>query len=264
MASVTVLSGVQARQIVADISTRLQTEAFLSIPPAPPAILEQLMNCHLLFEGEDRRVFVFSPIISGIFCRAGSGPHVCRFSVVVVSLVGLVGPVQLAIEELCRQERNPEAANFVVRLASVDLEAACRAIGTNPTIWSHLQTEIRAMIFDLAKIKNVNAQWLASRCAAATGQPEFARLVFGGLAGHPLGSGSCFVGLPVESVFASLGPAFAERLIACKEDAFRLHVLRQLAESGTRDGCCWLRIWLFPISARRFVSWLFTSYLRPG
>lgn len=60
--------------------------------------------------------------------------------------------------------------------------------------------------------------------------------VFGGLDGHPPGSESCFAGLPIESVFSSLGPAFAERLMACKEDSFRLRVLRLLSENGTRDG----------------------------
>jgi len=66
----------------------------------------------LLFEGEDPSSVRFLTNYFRNILPRWIGPHVCRFSVVVVSLVGLVGPVQLAIEELCRQERNPEAAKF--------------------------------------------------------------------------------------------------------------------------------------------------------
>jgi len=235
-ASQTVLSAAQARQIVMGISSQLQTEGYLSAPPPPPAILKQLTNCHLLFEEDAPASIRFShQLFQEYFAALDLATTFADFPSSSFRSWAWAVPIQLAVEELCRQERNHEAAKFVVGLATADLEAACRAIGTNPTIWPHLQNEISAKIFDLAKI-NVNAQWLASRCAAATGRPEFADMVFGGLAGHPPGSESCFVGLPVESVFAALGPSFAARLLVCKEDAFRLYVLRQLAESGTRDG----------------------------
>jgi len=53
-------------------------------------------------------------------------------------------------------------------------------------------------------------------------------------------------------------------LIACKEDAFRLHVLRQLAESGTRDGLLLAENLAVSDQRRRFVSWLFHFIFAAG
>ena len=236
-ASLTVLPGDQARKIVVQISKQLQTDGFLSTPPPPPTILHQLVNCHLLFEEDEPASFRFShQLFQEYFVALDLVNTFPDFPAASFRSWAWSVPIQLGIEALCRQGRNPEAAKFVVRLAASDLEAACRAVGTNPSIWSHLQKEISPKILKLAETGDVNAKWLAARCAAATGQPTFADLVFGGLAGHPPGSGDCYAGLPLESVFTALGPVFADRLLLCDKDDFRLHVLRQLAASGTSDG----------------------------
>ena len=235
--SLTVLPGEKARLIVADVSTKLKMEGFLEAPPPPPVILARLIDCHLLFQGDETTSVRFSHhLVQEYFAALDLARTVTEFPAQSLGAWAWAVPIQLGVEELCRSERGADAAQFVLRLADSDFEAACRAVGNNPPLWSHLGKELGKEILRLANTDDVNARWLASRCAAAVGQPEFADIAFCGLAGHPPGSENCFAGLPVETVFQSLGPDFTERVMRSQDDDFRLRVLSHLAESGTRDG----------------------------
>jgi hypothetical protein len=235
--SLTVLPMGKARLILADVSLELESEGYLAAPPPPPVLLARLIDGHLLFEGDETPSVRFSHhLVQEYFAALDLVRTLTEFPTRSLSAWAWAVPIQLGVEELCRSGRSAEAARFVVRLANSDFEAACRAVGDNPPIWLHLRKEIGEKITRLANTDDVNARWLASRCAAATGQPEFAEIVFGGLAGHPPRSANCFAGLPVETIFQALGPDFTSRVIQSEDNDFRLRVLSHLAENGTRDG----------------------------
>jgi hypothetical protein len=130
-----VLPGEKARLIVADVSAKLKSEGFLTAPPPPPVILARLIYGHLLFKGDARTSVHFSHhVIQEYFAALDLARTVTQFPAQSLSAWAWALPIQLAFEELCRSERSAEAAQFVVRLANSDFEAACRAVGTNPPL----------------------------------------------------------------------------------------------------------------------------------
>jgi hypothetical protein len=109
------------------------------------------------------------------------------------------------LEDLAEDSRSVEIRILLDWFRLVDFEAACRMAGVVSDFWPKVGDLFKPVIRHLASLENVNARWLAARCAAATGQAEFHDLVWAALEGHPKGGSDCFDGIPSTFVLLKTG-----------------------------------------------------------
>jgi hypothetical protein len=241
----TTLPDREARLAISNTVSELKQEALLGEAPAPPEILEQLRAGHLLVSGSDGDVAFTHQLIQEHFAATG-----------ITSVLGeaingnLVFPREsltdyqweqplfLALEDLAEENRTAEIRIVLDWFRFVDFEAACRMAGVVSDFWPEIRDLFEPVIRHLARLENVNARWLAARCAAATGQAEFQDLVWAALEGHPKGSSDCFEGISPTFLLRALGEGFVEKLLQVPEEEFRLRALALAGQSPSVESLC--------------------------
>ena len=102
-------------------------------------------------------------------------------------------------------------------------------------LWPKVRELFEPIIRNLASLENVNARWIAARCAAATGQPEFEDLVWAAFEGHPKGSSDCFEGIPSSFFLRALGDEFVEKLLQIADEELRFRALQLAGRSPSGE-----------------------------
>jgi hypothetical protein len=230
-----------ARKHIAEVIQELLDEFILSGRHNSDQILRQLTSCHLLVEEDGGSVFRFSHhLIQEYFAATEIAdfqqdgklePNSSR-----IQNWAWNEPIQLAIECLCRRKLVRQAGTLALDYSVQDFAGACQCVGLNTALWEHLCGPFRQRIRELSVSADINANWLAARYAATTGQSEFSDIVFNGLAGHPTGSGNPYTSIPSEIVFCALGPNLIKNVSNNPDEGLRILALADLAESGTEQG----------------------------
>jgi hypothetical protein len=209
----TIISKKDANRAISNTVLKLKNESLLGEAPAPPGVLEQLRAGHLLVSVSCDDVAFTHQLIQEHFA-ATKVATLLREAVangdLVLSQDVLTGyqweqPLFLALEDLAEDSRSVEIRILLDWFRLVDFEAACRMAGVVSDFWPKVGDLFKPVIRHLASLENVNARWLAARCAAATGQAEFHDLVWAALEGHPKGGSDCFDGIPSTFVLLKTG-----------------------------------------------------------
>ena len=237
----TTISSEEARASIAHVSIELRLEAFFSAEPSPPRVLECLINSHLLISEENSAQLSFTHQLVQEYFTAiqlarylGDDRAADSITKALESWQWSI-PIQLCIEKLSSQGDYPNATRLLVGLAAVDFDAACRCLGDNQAVWESAKDAITDAIRQLSSSTNVNANWLAARSAAATGQSVFSGVVFAGLAGYPPGSHSWLPDVPIANVVRSLGDNWTQQILAIEKSELRLRILNELGASAAEE-----------------------------
>lgn len=239
----TTLPDKEARLVISKTVGELKKEALLGEAPAPPDILEQLRAGHLLVGGFNDEVafthqliqehFAATAITSAIVECASNRDSV--FSRETLAAYQWEQPLFLALEDLAVENRHTEVRVLLEWFRLVDFEGACRMAGTVSDSWPRLRDLFVPVIRHLASVENVNARWLAARCAAAIGQPEFEDLVWAALDGHPKGSSDCFEGISSTFFLRALGGGFVQKLLQIADEELRFRALALAGRSPSAE-----------------------------
>lgn len=226
---------------IVDEIDSLKREGELSAPPPSRSVLTTLANSHLIVLEESRTSIRFShQLVQEFFAAKALASYFLENGIAEtenrLTKWAWAVPIQMCIECLAQSGHDQLAASLVNRLVELDIEAASRALGANPTLWESARNSLETRIRSLSESIDVNARWLAAHCAGATGQPTFDQIVFEGLGGLPAKSGFVYAGLPIDIVFRSLGPGFTTRLLSYNDNDFRFRALTHLATPGSVDG----------------------------
>jgi hypothetical protein len=234
----TSLDETQARQVIAEVSLSLIEEAIFSTAPDPPQILFTLESSFLLVAEDAGQCAFIHQLIQEFFAAQeltqrlskalARGDADTAFPMDLLDRYEWEQPVMLALDDLCSRGQMKAAAHLIRRLAKFDLEAACRAVGRNPLLWMEGRLDLGSKVEYLADLRDVNARWLAVRCAAASGQSDFCRLIWSALPESRWDTSSPFVGLPSASIIASFGSDFTERVLSRPSEDARLLALQMV------------------------------------
>lgn len=237
----TAIPAAEAYQTIANTVRKLKSEALLGVEPAPPDILQQLLAGHLLISVSRNDIAFTHQLIQEHFAASK-----------IVSALGETGtdqkiylenltdyqweqPLLLALEDLAEQNKTAEIRAVLDWFRFLDFEGACRMVGIVGDFWSDVRDLFEPVIRHLASSKNVNAQWLAARCAAATGEPSFHDLVWTALDGHPNGTSDCFEGISSTFILRALGDEFSNKLLQVPEEEFRFRALAIVGRAPTAE-----------------------------
>jgi SOS response associated peptidase (SRAP)/NACHT domain len=232
-AASTTLPDNKARLAISNTVRELKEEALLGEAPAPPEILEQLRAAHLLVSVSGGEVAFTHQLIQEYFAATWI-TSVLREAVSNGDLVfhreyltdyQWEQPLFLTLEDLAEENRSAEIRVLLNWFRLVDFEAACRMAGLVSDFWPAVRDLFEPVIRHLASLENVNARWLAARCAAAIGEAEFQDLVWAAFEGHPKDSSDCFEGISSTFLLRALGEGFADKLLQVPEEEFRLRAL---------------------------------------
>jgi len=241
----TTLPAEEACRRVAGTIGELQQEALLGERPPPPDILKQLCAGHLLISTLENGVAFTHQLIQEHFAAteitsvlgaAVSGRHAAAaLPREILTEYQWEQPLFLALEDLAEQNRVSEITLLLDWFRLVDFEAACRMCAVVSSFWPTVRNLFQPVIRHLASLEDVNARWLAARCAAATGQPEFEDIVWVALAGHPEGNLDCFEGMSSTFILGVLGGQFTEKLLQVASEDFRFEALLAIGLAPSSD-----------------------------
>ena len=232
----TEMSATDACRLLRTTLIALRDAGEMMNPPPAAIALDTLKSSHLLILGGDGESISFSHqlvqeyfaaiALSALLIESG-----CPAAQSLLAQWSWSVPIQLAVENLCRLDRELLAGQLIAQLGATDFESACRATGIHPETWPHARTSIEPRIRELENSDDLNAHWLAARYAAATGQPEFSATVFGGLNGFPAKSSWIYAGLDHEVVWRSLGVDFVAQILLPEHESARARVLHYLCDT---------------------------------
>jgi hypothetical protein len=108
-------------------------------------------------------------------------------------------------------------------------------VGTVSSSWSQVRDLFEPTIRHLASLDDVNARWLAARCAAATGQPSFHDITWAALEGNPPTNYDCYERISSTFLVRALGEGFLEKLHAVPDEDFRFRALATVGRTPSTE-----------------------------
>ncbi|HWW03561.1 MAG TPA: hypothetical protein VNZ64_27910 [Candidatus Acidoferrum sp.] len=232
------LSFSNAARSVAQTIRSLENESLIVRSPDPPDILQELVRTHLLERDADVVVFVHQ-LVQEYFAALELADRL-RLNRLLLDRASPIlrsyeweQTLTLAFEKLVEQGHNGTAARIVRNLGIIDLEGACRLVGIRPEVWSLVEAQLQADIRRLVQSKDRNALWIATRCAACTGQAVFSMMVAPVLLDGGPPHRSCLDDVPAAAVLSAAGNDFAIRVLAIADDRRRIKVLDYLHRSNS-------------------------------